>query len=315
MASSYVRKIQSEVCREIIDLINNNQDEWMQRWVETPSCQNGVSGHEYSGANIWATSITMWKYGLTDPRFLTFNQVQQLGGKVKKGTSTPIFFYKPIKNEDTDERGTIQRVYNAFNVELVEGINLSDLKPISLPSDQNTIVGAGSEDQVDAYVRNTSAKIRNSQTGAFYAPIDDAIFMPSKSRFLGDGDYATVSYYSTLLHELVHWTGSVKRLNRDSIKEYNKKREVRAKEELIAEIGAAMLCKRFALTTKVRPDHASYIKGWISLLNDSPYELFRASAASKAAVTYLDDLQGDMTCPTLITPSAINAVTHHSTLQ
>lgn len=312
MATSYVRKIQSEVCREIIDLINNNQDEWMQRWVETPPCQNGISGHEYTGSNIWATAITMWKHGLTDPRFLTFNQVKALGGTVKKGTSTPIFFYKQTKNEDTDERNTILRVYNAFNVELVEGIDLRDLKSTAILDNQNPNDGAGSEDQVDAYVRNTSAKIRNSETGAFYSPLDDAIFMPSKKRFIGDGDYATVSYYSTLLHELVHWTGSVSRLNRDSIKEYNKKREVRAKEELIAEIGAAMLCKRFALTTKVRPDHASYIKSWISLLNDSPYELFRASAASKAAVTYLDDLQGEMTCPTLITPSAINAVTHHS---
>ena len=62
-----------------------------------------------------------------------------------------------------------------------------------------------------------------------------------------------------------------------------------AKEELVAELGAAMLCGSLGITPSPREDHAKYLAGWMRRLKDEPKIIFTAAAkASNAAEWILD---------------------------
>ena len=68
--------------------------------------------------------------------------------------------------------------------------------------------------------------------------------------------------------------------------------EIRAFEELIAEIGAAMLCAQLGMASTEREDHASYVASWIKGLKGDKRAIFRAAAAAQAAseliLSYVD---------------------------
>jgi antirestriction protein ArdC len=290
MENTYVNKIKTSIAREIIELMKSDSTKWIKQWSETSHPQNATTGFKYSGANIWATTLTMWRLDANDPRFITYNQAKLLGGTIPKGTkSTPIFFFsRNEKTTDEKEGYVFAKIYNSFNVTEVEGIDPDLLAPLV----ENKGPGANQDQKIEDWVAKTGVNIHNdSHRGAYYRPSDDSICMPAKARFLGQQDHATVNYYSTLLHELVHWTGSKDRLDRQTLADYFTDKSVRAKEELTAEIGAALLCRQHGLSSEVRPDHAAYIKSWIKNLSDSPYELFRSTAAAQRSVDFLNKLQ------------------------
>lgn len=85
---------------------------------------------------------------------------------------------------------------------------------------------------------------------------------------------------ATCLHELTHATGHAKRLGRDLRNAFGSKDY--AREELVAEMGAAFLCAALGIQPTVR--HADYIGAWLAVLREDNRAIFRAaSAASKAA--------------------------------
>ena len=100
--------------------------------------------------------------------------------------------------------------------------------------------------------------------------------MPSLAAFPEMQDY-----YGTLLHELTHWTGHASRLNR----EFGTPRvgdDRYAREELVAELGAAFLCAELGVVPTVR--HADYLGAWLEVLKADNRAIFQAaSSASKAA--------------------------------
>lgn len=97
------------------------------------------------------------------------------------------------------------------------------------------------------------------------------------------------SYYATLAHEMTHWTRHPSRLDRD----LGRQRfgdEGYAREELVAELGAAFLCADLGLELEPRPDHASYIANWLSVLKSDKRFVFSAAAHAQRAVDYLRGL-------------------------
>ncbi len=83
----------------------------------------------------------------------------------------------------------------------------------------------------------------------------------------------------------VHWTGHKSRCDRDLTKRFGK--QAYAAEELVAEIGAAMLCAETGVTQDTRPDHAQYIANWLQLLKDDSKAIFTAAAKASQAVAWL----------------------------
>lgn len=107
-----------------------------------------------------------------------------------------------------------------------------------------------------------------------------------KENFLSEPDY-----YSTILHELSHWTGGEKRLNRESVKNYKEQRPL---EELNAEIGSYLLCKD--LKIDFNPQNTiSYVKSWASEIKDKPETILTACKNAEKIKNYLKEFQNTNT--------------------
>ena len=120
---------------------------------------------------------------------------------------------------------------------------------------------------------------------AWYRPSTDTVGIPPRGLFSSPEEY-----YSTLFHELTHSTGHASRVGREGIEQLNTfGSESYSKEELVAEMGAAMLCGITGIERKTLSNSAAYLKSWIDVLkSDSRMVISAASQAQKAA----DYIQG-----------------------
>ena len=118
-----------------------------------------------------------------------------------------------------------------------------------------------------------------------YTPARDIIQLPPFEAFR-----SAESYYATLAHELTHWTRHPSRLDRD----FGQARpgdEGYAREELVAELGAAFLSADLELTPETRDDHAAYLESWLRILKSDKRALFQAAAHAQRAVNFLQGYQ------------------------
>jgi hypothetical protein len=118
---------------------------------------------------------------------------------------------------------------------------------------------------------------------AFYRPSTDSIHLPLKEQFPSAGDY-----YSTLLHELGHWTGHATRLNRDLSDPFGSIGY--AREELRAEIASMIIGSELGIGYDPG-QHTAHAASWIKILENQPVEIFRAAADGEKIHTYLQSFQ------------------------
>jgi len=124
--------------------------------------------------------------------------------------------------------------------------------------------------------------VRHGGDRAFYAPGPDFVQMPAFEVFRD-----AQSYYATLSHEATHWTEPKSRLDRS----FDQKRfgdDGYAREELVAELGAAFLCADLGLMLSERTDHSDYIGFWLKVLKEDKRAIFSAAAHAQRAVDYLE---------------------------
>ena len=98
---------------------------------------------------------------------------------------------------------------------------------------------------------------------AYYSISKNEIVIPEKRQFK-DGE----SFYSNLFHEMTHSTGAEGQLNR--IKPTSFGSEEYAREELVAELTAALTAQRYGMTKHLKGDSAAYLKSWLNSLKESP---------------------------------------------
>lgn len=160
--------------------------------------------------------------------------------------------------------------------------------PPALPVD----AGASPNEEVDAFVSATGARVRYGFHKALYRRDLDDIEMPSPAWFTGSPTSSPVqAYYATLLHEVTHWTGARHRLDREFGKRFGD--QAYAFEELVAELGAAFLCATFGIANEPRPDHAAYLSSWLKVLEQDTRAIFLAASKAQEAVEYLEHLAAD----------------------
>lgn len=64
-----------------------------------------------------------------------------------------------------------------------------------------------------------------------------------------------------------------------------------AREELVAELGAAFLCADLGVALTPREDHAAYLASWLDVLRADKRAIFQAASFAARAVDYLHALQ------------------------
>ena len=266
------------VTEKIIKQLESGVAPWRRPWTcQTPA--NLITQKEYRGLNV----LTLASQGFPSRFWLTFNQATKLGGKIRKGQkSSPVVFWNIGEERDTiTQDGTkeisrpfLLRYYSVFNLSQTEGIDI----PASLLQETRTNDPIETCEQIVTNMPNPPAFEQSDK--AWYSPSSDAVGMPARGLF-----HSSEEYYSTLFHELAHSTGHVKRLHRENFDNpVSFGSESYSKEELIAEMTAAMLCGVAGVEQKTLENSAAYLKTWIARLkSDSRLLVSAASQAQKAA--------------------------------
>ena len=86
----------------------------------------------------------------------------------------------------------------------------------------------------------------------------------SKEGIFADGQ----AFYATLLHEMAHSTGPKGRLNRDLNGSFGDKKY--AKEELVAELSAALISSTMGFDKRINDNNAKYVSSWLKVLKEEP---------------------------------------------
>lgn len=281
--------IYTEVTEKIIAEMEKGALPWQCSWNQGLSMPLRSNGLAYRGINILILWMIAMKRGYNNPTWMTFKQAQELGANVKKGEkSTRIVYANSSKyekqNESTGETTEITipflKSYAVFNCDQIE--NLPEKFTQATPA---TFQNADERrHSLDSFFEATHAIIRHEGSQPCYSLLRDDIRLPKFTDFKSGEDY-----YSTLAHEIVHWTGHPSRLHRD-MKSHQNSREDYAKEELIAELGASFLCATLNITNEVRQDHASYIQSWLRALKNDKKFIFQAARQASRAVDYLIEI-------------------------
>jgi len=268
--------------------------------------KNAVTGYEYSGVNFWNLSFIQFEEKFKTPLFATKSYWDKVGAVIpeeneKKGF--PVFYWGDIKknkkskkvDQDEDEKKKYSymkflKVSWVFNADQVDLSNST----WTYPKNKKTVNKVKTDDKIENFVNNQKGlELKHSnEAKCYYSPTLDYVHMSNKSNFI-DTEHSTAhfEYYSTLLHELIHWTGHDSRTgrfkrNEKHFKEH--KRKQYALEELNAEIGATILCIQFGLQKSVNKNSLAYIQSWKKYLSDDAVFIYKALTNSALAVDFLE---------------------------
>jgi antirestriction protein ArdC len=281
------KDVYKEVTDRIIAALEEGTVPWRRPWKIEGGHRNLVSKKPYRGINPFLLELTAMEEGYEKPYWVTYKQAEALGGNVKKGEKSTLVVFWKILNFDTDERDKdgnkkvkkvpLLRYYRVFNVAQCEGIE--DKVPVIEENDFDPIERA---EQVISDMPNPPSFSWGGDR-AYYNFATDAIRLPAKKRF----DSAE-AYYSTAYHEMIHSTGHKDRLGR--IKDWAMfGSDPYAQEELVAEMGAAMLCGVSGIEVQ-KENTAAYIQHWIERFKDDKKLLVSAAGqAQKAADSIIEE--------------------------
>jgi antirestriction protein ArdC len=290
--------IYTRITDQIIRILESGVKPWIQPWhaahaagfVSRPLRHNG---QPYAGINVLTLWASAMERGYAAPIWMTFKQALELGAAVRKGEKgSPVVYASSIQRNERDEKTgedverdiPFLKAYTVFNVEQIDGLPAHyTAKPADAPRNPDARLA-----NVDAFFAALGADVRHAGSTAFYAPGPDYIQLPAFESFL-----SAEGYYATLGHECVHWTRHKSRLDRD----FGQKRfgdEFYAREELVAELGAAFLCADLGIACEDREDHAAYIGHWLSALKNDKRCIFAAAAHAQRAVDFLHSRQANV---------------------
>lgn len=282
--------ILNDIAAKVIKLMETEGMNWTKPWTTTTK-NNGqptsIYKQNYKGINRWHLGMTMALMGYTSPVFATFAKWKEVGATIKKGEkSHEVVFFKTLRKEQENEQGETETInipmmktYRVFNADQVEGWDGNWL----VADDKEQSQDWDDVELADMIINSSGANIQHrNQDQAFYMPSLDQIIMPERKQFKDDS-----GYYGTMFHELVHWTGSKTRLDRKFGTRHGD--DNYAKEELVAELGAAMLSGIAKVDVEPRADHAHYLNGWIKGLKDQPKIIMTAASNAEKAAQFIID--------------------------
>ena len=266
-----------EVTNRIMEQLENGLIPWQKPWIASGNCISHATGKPYSLLN----QMLLGRAG----EYVTFNQCQQEGGKIRKDEKAQmVVFWKWLKVEDeeTGEEKEVPflRYFNVFHIDQCEGLKTrytQELPQTSANTDETA------ESIIAGYLQHSGVRlIHREGDRAFYQPATDSITLPLRTQFR-----EAAEYYSTAFHEIAHSTGHTSRLNRlDRTAFFGS--EAYSKEELIAEIGAATLVNHAGLET---PDsfrnNTAYIQNWLNVLQNDKRFIVSAAGQAEMAVNLI----------------------------
>ena len=283
----------------------SGKDGWKKPWFTEGTLQwpKNLNGREYNGMNAMMLLLHCEKEGYKIPRFCTFDRIQLFNKAGKKDEeqkprvsvlkgehSFPVMLttftvvnketkehikwedYKMLSQEEREKYNVYPKLqtYHVFNVAQT---NLKEVRPefwekleqeYSMPKvEKDEQFAFEPVDRMIADNRWICPIKPMFGDSAYFSISKNEIVMPEKRQFK-DGE----SFYSNLFHEMGHSTGAEGQLDR--IKPATFGSAEYAREELVAELTAALTAQRYGMTKHLKGDSAAYLKSWLDSLKESP---------------------------------------------
>lgn len=288
------RDLYREVTDKIIKLIENGVAPWRRTWSVYGLARNYVTGHIYTGINLLLMNNTLHSI----PYFMTYTQVKERGGQIRKGAKAEMVIYFTVYYKDAldqtlsaeearyrsgvGEEIKVLRFIKYFNV-----FSITDIEGIEFTFSEITLNPNEQLHQCEDIILNmpNRPELRNVDSDeAFYSPTFDFVNMPSIEQF-----ETAEHYYATFFHELIHATGHASRLAREEIMSAHKFGSVPyGREELVAEMGASFLCATVHIDyDAITESNAAYLAGWLKILKEDSKFIFKAAAEAQKAADYI----------------------------
>lgn len=287
------KKAPRDVAAEITNLIIRKLEEgvppWSRPWRDGPEAGCRPLRHcgtPYSGINnlyLWAISDAL---SYRSRYWMTSRQAGALGGHVRTGESGSLSVYyssfrktqaNPHTGAETQKSIRFLRHYIVFNADQIDGLP-DHFYPRDLPA--APVAPSQRQAGIDRFFDAIPAEVRHGGNRAYFSPTFDYIQMPHY-RVFRSGDH----YASTRAHETVHWSGHANRLARTFGRRFGD--EAYAFEELVAEIGAGLLCAELGLPNALHDSHASYVGHWLGILRGDKSAIIHAASKAEQALAYL----------------------------
>ena len=283
---SYV-KPEELIVNELIRALEDGVPVWRKEWSCKGGFRNLLTGKNYQGSNPALLCISSAVRGWHLPLFIGGGQAKSIGCLPKKGSKSARIM-QPLQRsfelKEKDENGEVQfgsymsyKCVPVFNVADVRGIDEESEKKLQELIDKAVLTSAPrpldervkqAHDRLFQWEHQVKAVIKGGDR-AYYRPTTDEIVIPKRYNFKNDE-----SYLATFAHECIHST--MKRLDRKDL--------TYAQEELVAELGAYLICSRLEISNLDTKNHAAYLAAWSPMLKSDPKILFKSLAnASKAA--------------------------------
>jgi len=277
-----------KIANLILEQLDKGVCPWRKTWKGGLVPQS-VDGRPYRGIN----ALILGTLPYETPRYLTFAKAKEMGGSVKKGEhGYPVILWKPAKSVEKDKDGNpvldkdgnpkmhrffTMRGYTVFNVAQCDGLPESCYK-VEERKEHEPIKEA--EELWGKYDDKPTTRFTNGNS-AFYSPARDEINVPNMNLFDSPEEF-----YATLFHEGVHSTGHKSRLHRfDGGDGFGS--EKYSKEELVAEIGATLLCNMCGITMTLE-NAAAYCKSWAEhIRGERSVEIVYAAARAQKAADWI----------------------------
>ena len=297
---------------------------WEKGWIDgggsTQGLPQNISGRHYSGHNDFFLQLHTATNGYSMPVYATFKQIHEAGATINKGEKAMPVIYWNITHRDESGQKVSDEQYDAMTkaeqdkcktIPFMMGYycynldqtNFKEVKPELYARLQEQFKAPHMEDTAGMYVSKEFDKLIESQawvckinnvegSGAYYSPSKDEITVPMKAQFkihdtpeevYKDG----MEYYSSLVHEMAHSTGVEQRLDRDMEGHFGDPKY--AKEELVAELSAAMVGNSMGFDKRILDNNAKYVDSWIDTLKKEPKFIVSVMAdVSKASGMILE---------------------------
>ena len=298
--------------------------QWEKGWIDgggkTQGLPQNLSGRRYSGHNDFFLQLHTAMNSYAMPVYATFKQIHEAGATINKGEKAMPVIYWNITHRDENGQKVTDEQYDAMtkaeqekckSIPIMMGYycynldqtNFKEVKPEQYARLQEQFKAPEIKDtkgmfispEFDAMIEKQAwvCKINTIEgSGAFYSKSKDEITIPLKAQFNIHEDPKEVykdgmEYYSSLVHEMAHSTGIDSRLSRDMEGRFGDKKY--AKEELVAELSAAMVGNSMGFDKRILDNNAKYVDSWIDTLKQEPKFIISVMAdVSKASGMILE---------------------------
>lgn len=289
--NSTIEKIAPMFTELLIKKIECLKTDWQKPWITSleQGLPRNIRGTLYNGGNVLMLLFYTEFMKFTLPVFLTFNQAKEEDLSVSKGArSFPVYYWfkfvvhketkKTIKYEEYRKLPATEqenykvipqmKYYNVFNIDQTDFAGkyperYERMKKGEQPEDYSDRMIYEALDEL-VYLQNWYCPIKVQYSdSAYYSPSSDHIVCPQREQFPQGAEF-----YGTLLHEMAHSTGSPQRLNRTFGCFFGD--ALYAREELVAELTAALCGAFFGYATAPQENNAAYLKHWLTKLREEP---------------------------------------------